>query len=106
MPFNSGYRNGLSRVGCTICPFSSEWSEHIVKKLYPENIDKFIDIIYIQTDTIGIESKEKKLNYIKDGNWKKRAGGKLNDSNTSRIDFIQFKPEFKVILTNPKEKIT
>ena len=74
--------------------------------MYPENIDKFIDIIYSQTDTIGIENKEKKLNYIKEGNWKKRAGGKLNDSNTSRIDFIQFKPEFKVILTNPKEKIT
>ncbi len=106
LPFNAGYRNGLSRVGCTICPFSSEWSEHIVKKMYPENIDKFIDIIYSQTDTIGIENKEKKLNYIKEGNWKKRAGGKLNDSNTSRIDFIQFKPEFKVILTNPKEKIT
>ena len=39
--------------------------------MYPENIDKFIDIIYSQTDTIGIENKEKKLNYIKEGNWKK-----------------------------------
>jgi 3'-phosphoadenosine 5'-phosphosulfate sulfotransferase (PAPS reductase)/FAD synthetase/ferredoxin len=106
LPFNSGYRKGLSRVGCTICPFSSEWSEHIVKKLYSNNIDKFIDIIIYQTDTIGIENKEKKINYIKEGNWKKRAGGKLNDSNISRIDLIQFKPEFKVILTNPKEKIT
>jgi 3'-phosphoadenosine 5'-phosphosulfate sulfotransferase (PAPS reductase)/FAD synthetase len=106
LPFNDGYRNGLSRVGCTICPFSSEWSEYIVKKLYPEKMDKFIDLIYNQTGTIGIDNREKKLSYIKEGNWKKRAGGKLNDSNNSRIDFIQLKPEYKVIITNPKEKIT
>lgn len=106
LPFNSGYRNGLSRVGCSICPFSSEWSEHIVNKIYPKEINNFVDIIYNQTDSIGIDTKEKKLNYIKTGNWKKRAGGKLNDSNSSRIDFIHFKPDFKTIITNPKEKIT
>lgn len=104
LPFNSGYRNGLSRVGCAICPFSSEWSEHIVKKLYPDNINTFVDFIIGQTGSIGIDFDEKKLQYIKEGNWKKRAGGKLND-NVSRIDFIQTKPDYKVIITNPKESI-
>ncbi len=106
LPFNSGYRYGLSRVGCSICPFSSEWSEHIVRKIYPEKINNFVNLIYNQTGNIGIDNKDKKLNYIKEGNWKKRAGGKLNDSNSSRIDFISFSPVYKVIISNPKEKIT
>lgn len=106
LPINSGYRKGLTRVGCAICPFSSEWSEFIINKSYPQSIKNYIDIIYNQTDAIGIEKKEKKINYIKEGNWKKRAGGKLNCTNNSRIDFIQIKPQFKAIITNPKEKIT
>lgn len=105
LPMNEGYRKGLARVGCSICPFSSEWSEFLVKKLYPEKINKFIDLIYNQTESIGIDAPEKKISYLKEGNWKKRAGGKLNESNASRIDFIQKTPFYKVIITNPKENI-
>ena len=42
LAMNEAYRNGVSRVGCSICPFSSEWSEQVVGKLYPESINKFI----------------------------------------------------------------
>ncbi|GHV25873.1 hypothetical protein FACS1894176_05460 [Bacteroidia bacterium] len=81
LPINKGYRNGLSRVGCSICPYSTRWSEHIVEKKYPANINKFVD--EIKESLSGI--KDKKV-YLKEGNWKLRAGGKNMNIKTVSID--------------------
>jgi phosphoadenosine phosphosulfate reductase len=103
--FNQGYRDGLARVGCGVCPFSSDWSEFILGKKYPELLDDFIKIIYDQTGVIGIKDEKKKLQYIKEGNWKKRAGGKGKITDSSRIDIIDQMPDLEAILTDPKENI-
>lgn len=29
IPINNAYRNGMTRVGCVLCPFSSEWNDMI-----------------------------------------------------------------------------
>ena len=103
LPINKSYRNGLIRVGCGVCPFSTGWSEFFINKTYPDIMNKYLLVIYEQTENIGIKNEGKKQNYIKEGNWKKRAGGKGIVKESSRVDFIREKPDFEAVLTSPKE---
>jgi phosphoadenosine phosphosulfate reductase len=105
LPINQSYRNGLWRVGCSVCPFSTGWSEYIINKIYPKITNTYFSIIHEQTEKIGITNEEKKLKYIKEENWKKRAGGKGLISETSRVDFISQKPDFIAVITEPKENL-
>jgi len=36
LPINKAYRNGMTRVGCLICPFSSGWNDMVSNKKYKE----------------------------------------------------------------------
>ena len=100
LPFNQGYRNGLGRVGCAICPYSTAWSEHIVEKTYPESINKFVD--KINASLLGIKDKDI---YLKEEKWKMRAGGKNTVNEQSRLEIISTKPDFVAILISPKENL-
>lgn len=102
LPINDGYRYGLNRVGCSICPFSSEWSEHIVNKNYPTKIEPFLKTIQKQSTTSGIRDINE---YIKTGKWKTRAGGESLDNQFSRVDITEKNAEIKAIIINPKEDI-
>lgn len=105
LPMNRAYRNGVSRVGCSICPFSSEWSEQIVGKIYPESINKFIDHLQSKMDILSITNQKEREDYIKLGNWKKRAGGKTANVEGAGINFIASNPDFKAEFTKPKEDL-
>jgi len=102
LPINEGYRFGLNRVGCYICPFSSEWSEHIVNKKYPDTINPFLKTIEKQTVASGIRDLNE---YIKTGKWKIRAGGQSLKDQNSRIDITERSGELRAFITNPKEDI-
>lgn len=105
LPINQGYRNGLSRVGCSICPYSSDWSEFVVSKKYPQSITPFVDHILDRTPLLGIVKDDVKKDYVKTGNWKLRSGGKTSNAENSRIDIISTNPDLKVVLTVPKENL-
>lgn len=78
---NLAYRYGLNRVGCSICPFASEWSEFIIKKKFPKIVYKYVKILekFIKKSEIIEDCKIK--DYIGFGHWKKRAGGKIISTN-------------------------
>ena len=105
IPFNDAYRQGIARVGCSICPFSSEWSEQVVGKVYPESINKFIDHLQSKMDILSIKNINERNDYIKLGNWKKRAGGKTSNLEGSAVNFVTSTPDFKAELTKPKEDL-
>lgn len=105
LPFNKAYRKGLARVGCSICPFSSDWSEYVVGKTYPSCIMPFVEKLYDKTDELSIHTDAEKKDYIKTGNWKLRAGGKTSNTEGSSIQFITTTPDFKAVITKPKENI-
>lgn len=105
LPYNDAYRKGLARVGCSICPFSSEWSEHIVMKNYPECIQGFVDELYAKTDELGISNDATKRQYIKEGKWKLRAGGKTSNTEGASVHFITTMPDFQAAVKHPKEDI-
>ena len=99
---NKGYRYGLHRVGCAICPYGSEWSENILKRIAKEKTSHYVSIIEKHA-TSANNDKSAVNEYIQKGQWKKRAGGRGIDTNGTRLDFIQDDLNLKVILMNPKE---
>lgn len=101
LPVNEAYRKGLSRVGCVICPYSSSWSEDLCGQLYPVTLNPFIEKIregLEKNKTSGVD------NYIRTGRWKMRAGGRYLHCD-SNVSFMSSAPDFKAILTAPKENL-
>ena len=99
---NPAYTLGLTRVGCGVCPFASDWSEFVIRKRYPQIAADYIGVVEDMARNIGIKSKQKIDEYIASGNWKKNAGGKGLAQDASRIDIISKEPIFECIVQNPK----
>jgi len=82
--FNLAYRYGLHRVGCSVCPMSSNWKDYLISKVYERDVDFMIDFLKDLTTYSKIPIDDVK-NYIKDGNWKKRAGGRGLEKGGNRV---------------------
>lgn len=101
LPFNKAYRKGLNRVGCAICPFASDRNDYLCHQLYPTTTKPFLDKIGEIAHKSGVEDVN---TYIKQGQWKIRAGGKGFETN-SNVSVITSTPDFKALLTQPKESL-
>ncbi len=101
LPINPAYRYGLTRVGCVVCPFASDWNDNLCLKLYPETLKPFENKIKEFVKRSGVKDVD---NYIKEGNWKIRAGGR-NIKSESSLNITSTTPDFKAILNYPQENI-
>ena len=102
---NLAYRYGLTRVGCIVCPFSSQWSEYIINKMYPENTKPFLDKIYQSLPIIGVTEPQKQKLYLENGNWKKRSGGKSLLPLDSNVEITDKANELIIEITSPSSEI-
>ena len=100
---NKGYRYGLNRVGCSICPFASEWSEYILANIEEDWVSSYITIIEKHANSLGLKNKGKVSKYVADGQWKKRAGGRGLDTNGTMLEFLSNKNQLKAVIKNPRE---
>lgn len=80
LPINQAYRKGKPRVGCLICPFSSEWDDMIVNTCFHDNLRPFTERLERWSKMRGVQNVE---DYIKNHKWKLRASGKYMDVPTS-----------------------
>lgn len=96
---NKSYREGMTRVGCLICPFSSEWNDMISNKKYKDRLEPFLSRIEKKTKDAGVKDVDV---YIKEGNWKRRAGGR-NMSFSSKLSIESTTPHLKIKIVNPQE---
>jgi len=103
---NKGYRYGLERVGCSMCPFSSPWSEFIIKQTFPEMANNYIRIIEEHTISLGIEQRGEIERYIAQGSWKKRGGGEGVDRNGVHVSISKRTEGFTAVLSNPRESFS
>jgi len=71
LPLNTAYRLGLDRVGCSVCPFASQWTEYMIGRGYLETVKSFINQVEKTVESLGIEDKAEVRKYISEGNWKK-----------------------------------
>lgn len=101
LPLNPAYRKGLSRVGCVICPLSSELGDCLDNHFFPETAAPFIQKLRQNAENAGIVNVDK---YLKERKWKVRAGGNRHYSE-SDVSYKQKETDLFVKVTNPKEDI-
>ncbi|HIQ39521.1 MAG TPA: phosphoadenosine phosphosulfate reductase, partial [Methanothermococcus okinawensis] len=102
LEMNLGYRSGLTRIGCYICPFSSEWSEYILSRIEYNKLNRYLELLREYSRAMGLREEEEIKRYIAKGQWKKRAGGRgLKNNNT--VNFITDGEHLKGVLLNPRE---
>lgn len=99
LPINPAYRNGMTRVGCLICPFSSEWNDMVSNQRYHESLKPFLSRIENITKASGVQDVQ---DYIKQGNWKRRAGSREMHF-PSFMQIKEHKPHITFTLTKPQK---
>lgn len=102
IPFNHAYRYGLGRVGCVSCPFGSDWNDYLCNHIFPQKNAPFLQKIEQIAKRNGVKDID---DYIRCGNWKIRAGGSGYETK-SNLSLISTTPDFKALITQPKEDIT
>lgn len=83
---NCAYKKGLTRVGCLMCPESSEKYEWFVDKAYPRLLKPYNDII-ISTSSKSFKTAEEQIEFIGSLNWQARKNGLiLRDTITNPLE--------------------
>lgn len=99
LPINPAYRKGLNRVGCVICPLSSELGDCLDYHFFPEKAQPFVDKLRHKANSNGIKNID---TYIKERKWKVRAGGNSHNSNCE-IQYHEKNGDFRAVLKYPLE---
>lgn len=99
LPINTAYKYGFNRVGCIMCPNSSEKHEFIKRVCFPEEVDLFCNKIIANSkkDLSGDNSK----NFLESGGWKARLSGReLKFSEEERFEYEETKCYHRFIVSN------
>lgn len=102
LPINVAYRKGITRVGCVICPFSSEWNDMVINRTFKPALKPFLEKIENCVNKLAIPDQDE---YIKSGNWKRRAGGREMNPD-SALNIISTNPDLIIEMVNPHKDIT
>lgn len=85
LPMNNAYRYGFPRVGCAMCPESSEKYEWFVDKVYPRLLNPYRDII-IETSSKSFRKGES-TEFIGSAGWQgRRSGMTLRESISNPLE--------------------
>lgn len=79
---NKAYKKGLPRVGCAMCPESSDKYVWLVNAAYPGLIDSYTDIIF-RTSIKTFSNEDEKKDYIAKQGWQARKSGVVLNSTIS-----------------------
>lgn len=99
LQINQSYRQGMTRVGCLICPFSSEWNDMVSNKCYKSQLTPFLSRVEKITKESGVVDYE---DYIKFGKWKRRGGGR-GISFPSYLEVSSVKPNLQIKCISPQK---
>lgn len=81
--FNDAYRKGLFRVGCIICPMSSNWWDSIVNDVYPDETRELL--AKVESYAKATKPKKEIVKYVEQGGWKARMGGRGLPNGGNRV---------------------
>lgn len=99
--FNDAYRNGLFRVGCAVCPMSSNWWDGIANILYKDDLAPFLKSVEDYATNNKPEKEVKK--YIAQGGWKGRFGGRGLPNGGNRVHEIIQNDSIQFVLSDVKQ---
>ena len=80
---NNAYRLGLFRVGCMVCPLSSDWWDGIANSYYCNEMKPLLSRVEQYAKQTKPENEVRK--YIEDGGWKARMGGRGLPNGGNRV---------------------
>lgn len=102
LAFNEAYKYGFNRVGCIMCPNSSEKHEYMKRRFFDDEVMRFTKkIINNSSKDLSGSNAER---FIEIGGWKTRLSGReLRFAEDERFQFEETKDAlvFKVIKLNP-----
>jgi phosphoadenosine phosphosulfate reductase len=81
--FNKGYKQGFFRIGCKVCPMSSNWWDSIANDIYNEELSNLLSRVESYASFSKTSNEQKK--YIEEGGWKARVGGRYFVKGENRI---------------------
>lgn len=99
LPLHHGYRKGLPRIGCAMCPKASDKYAWYVDKAYPHLLDPYLKVI-LNTSLKSFHSQKEENEYIANSGWQARRNGLevkgriLAPSEKIKNDTIQWKNVF------------
>lgn len=97
---NDAYRIGLFRVGCVVCPMSSEWWEGIANTVYGDEMEPLI----VRVERYAENAKQtESRKYVENGGWKARVGGKGLDNGGNRTKEIIVNNALIITITKPTQ---
>ena len=80
---NDAYKHGLFRVGCMVCPMSSDWWDSLTGLCYPEEVKVLRNKVERYVASAKPEKEQKR--YIENGGWKMRSGGRDLPNGGNRV---------------------
>ena len=79
---NDAYRHGLYRIGCKVCPMASKWQNSMISWQYHDEVQPALSVL--EDITIYAKGNLDKQ-YIEDGGWQARVGGKILRQGENRV---------------------
>lgn len=99
---NDAYKYGFNRVGCIMCPNSSEKHEYIKRQCFPELVDEYCERI-TQNSAKDLSGDNAKI-YLETGGWKSRLSGrelKFSEEDRFQLNETPAHLKFSVNKLNP-----
>lgn len=99
---NEAYKYGFNRVGCIMCPNSSEKHEYIKRQCFPELVDEYCERI-TQNSAKDLSGDNAKI-FLEIGGWKSRLSGrelKFSEEDRFQLDETPAYLKFSVNKLNP-----
>ena len=74
IPYNPAYDKGYARVGCVICPFSTDFNDFLTRKNYPERVHSWEAMLvrYFRKEYADEFNPELAKEWMRQGLWKQR----------------------------------
>lgn len=98
---NEAYRIGLFRVGCKVCPLSSDWWDGIANNYYADEMRPLLSKVEQYAKRTKVEAEV--IKYIEGGGWKARMGGRGLPNGGNRIEEQIQNNTIKFTMSNPTQ---
>lgn len=99
LPFNILYKYGFNRVGCIMCPNSSEKHEFIKRKMFEREVEDYCNLI-VDTSRKDLSGTNRTL-FLETGGWKTRFSGReLKLREEERYAFQETEKELFFVVKN------
>ena len=79
---NHAYKFGIYRVGCKVCPMSAKWQDTLITGHYPDEVSSSLKVL---EDVTRFAKGKLDKDYIENGGWQARAGGKILRQGGNRV---------------------